>query len=175
MPSDPTGTHPSGVLTRPAPDFFDDNVAFGGYSANNSLAGQDFYMMVSLFNDANSGIKLKVYGVSVLNDGGGGMNAFLSYGVPTGTLVARCAPIDPSLGAPYGIVYQNTQHVAAGNPNPFTIPGAPALLGGGGFDSMTYLSPFPLFIVPAMYALNIVDFNSGNLLGASFWYQMANE
>lgn len=175
MPSDPSGRHPTGVLTRIAPDFFDDAVAFGGYAAVVGIAGQDFYIKVSLYNDAAIGYKLKVYGFSIANDSGGGSQAFMTAGVPTGALVARCNPLDASQPAPYGLIYQDTQHVPAGNPIPFTIPGAPALLGAEGFDSATVPSPFPFFIVPAGYALSVINYNPGNRLGASFWYQEAIE
>lgn len=175
MPSDPSGRHPIGVLTRPAPDFFDDNIGSGGYAAFNRLAGQDFYMQVSLYNNATTGASLKVYGITVFNDGGGGMVGFQSAGIPSGVQVGPCNPINASLSMPFGLIYQDTEHVPTGNPNPFAIPPVVAYLGGSGFDSFTYLSPFPLFIVPSGFSLSVVDFNSGNILGASFWYQVAVE
>lgn len=175
MPSDPSGRHPAGVLTRHAADFFDDASAYGGFAGNLHLGGMDTYLQVSLYNDATIGYKLKVYGITVCNDGGGAMVAFTTSGVPTSTLVGRCNPIDASNPAPFGLIYQDTEHVAIGGPNPFTIPSVVAQLGSGGFDAGLSISPFPLFIVPAGYALNVVTFEPGALLGATFWYQEAIE
>lgn len=173
MPSDPTGTHPSGVLVRNAPDFFDDNVAYGGFAAP-QVSG-DNWLLCSLYNNALAGIRLKVYVVSGANDGGDGFSAWVDKGVPLGTLVGACNFIDPTLGQSYGQIYQDIQHTAGGLPNPFTVPPTAAFFGCQGFDSATYVFPFPMFVVPVGFALHIVNNTGAALLGASFWFHQANE
>lgn len=173
MPSDPSGRFPSGVLTRPAPDWFDDFVAYGGFSA--FFVGGDHFTLTSLYNNASDGSAFKVYAITVTADGGGGQSAWVSQGVPTGTLVGACNPVRADLGAPFGLIYQSQQLIGGPLPNPFTVPATAALIGSSGFDCFTYFAPFPMFVVPAGYALNAVNNFGSALTGTSFWYHVAKE
>lgn len=173
MPSDPSGINPKGVLVRPAPDWFDDHVAYGGFTAQ--YVGGDHFGLISLYNNASDGSSLKVYGVAVGADGGGGHSAWVDFGVPLGTLVGSCRPLRADLAVPWGQIYQAQQLIGAALPNPFTVPAIVAFLGSSGFDCMTYFSLFPMFIIPAGYALHSVNNFGSALLGASFWYHVAHE
>jgi hypothetical protein len=175
MPSDPSGVSPKGVLTRPAPDFFDDHMAFGGLQQQPFAANQTFFL-TSLVNNATSGIVFKVYGITVCNNGGGGSFAAWvdALGVP-GSLVGACQNIRADQGAPYGQIWNEAVNQVGNLPNPFTLPDTFAVIGTGGFDSMTYFSPFPMFIIPVGNALHVTNLFGGGLLTASFWYQQANE
>ena len=175
MPSDPSGAQPKGVLVRPASDFFDDHLYTGGYAIQIGAPAGNNFIIVSLFNNANSGILFKVYAISVASDGGTGSAAWTSYGVPAGTLVGPCLPIRADQGAPYGLIYQQTINQPSPTPNPVAYPPSSPIFGTGGFDSMTYPSLFPWFILPVGYALNVVNVGAGGDLGAAFWYQQANE
>jgi len=176
MPSDPSGVSPKGTLIRPPADFFDDHLAVGSFflqftgGPNNSN-----FCTVALFNNANTGVVFKVYGISAVNDGGSGMGAFWFYG-PLGALYAPCQPIRPDLGAPFGQIWQQTTlaNVPAA-PNPYFTPPYVNLIGVSGFDSNTILSPFPLFIVPVGWSLVLTNVTASADLGAGFWYQQANE
>jgi hypothetical protein len=174
MPSDPSGVSPRGVLVKPSPDFFDDHLAFGG--VNFQFAAGNNFALISLFNNALSGVMLKVYALSVNNDGGGGMSAWMASGIPSGSsLVAPCSNVRADLGAPYGQIWQQNTVQGPSIPNPYTIPAGPALFGCGGFDSMTYVFPFPMFIVPVGFCLNLTNNSGTTFVGASFWYHQANE
>lgn len=175
MPSDPSGVSPIGVLARPAPDFFDDHLAFGGFQFNNGTVTGNHFLLCSLFNNASSGLAFKVYGISAAADGGSGCCAWVDNLPLIGTYAGPCFNIRADQGAPYGQIFQDVTTQANPLPNPYTFPATAALIGTSGFDSMTYLSPFPLFIVPVGYALHVLNVTAGGLLGASFWYQQANE
>ena len=173
MPSDPSGRNPAGVLVRIGPDWFDDNVGYGGFTA--LFVGGDHFGLISLYNNASDGSSLKVYGITVGADGGGGASAWVAAGIPLGTLVGTCNPLRPDLGIPWGQIYQDQILGGGALPNPFAVPANAAFLGTSGFDCFTYLSPFPLFIIPAGYALMTVNNFGSALLGASFWYHVAHE
>jgi len=173
MPSDPSGVHPQGVLVRPAPDFFDDNMAFGGFQL--TIATGNNFVLTSLYNDATTGIALKVYAISCSGDGGGGCSAWMDQNLGGSTLVGQCSNVAANLGAPFGQIWQNTQTIAGPFPNPFNPPPSVAMLGTNGFDSVTHVFPFPAFIIPAGFALHVTNNNGSELLGASFWYQQSNE
>jgi len=175
MPSDPSGVTPKGVLTRPAPDWFDDNIGTGGYVWNGAQpAGVDQYVTVGLYNDAVSGVALKVYAIYVSADGGGGFGFYFVKG-PVGTLSAQCAPLRPDHGSPYGKIYYQQATVAANAVNPFNVGPYLGMIGSSGFDSFTVTSPFPLFIVPVGYTLVGTNVTVGSTVGVNFWYQQSNE
>jgi hypothetical protein len=176
MPSDPTGTHPKGVLTRAAADFFDDNLGTGAFFQSQEGTPQIFnYCTVALFNNANSGVVLKVYGATTISDGGSGMGLYWVHGI-VGTFVQNCQPLRPDVGMQYGQIYQqvtlgNTQ----GAPNPYFTPPPVTILASDGFDSATYFAPYPIFIVPAGWSAVLTNLTPAIDLGAAFWFQQANE
>jgi len=175
MPSDPTGTHPIGVLARPAPDFFDDNmglVAFN-YIEFNPPAGLH-YQTIALYNNAKSGVLFKVYAIVAECNGGGGLSAWFAPGT-VGTLQNGAGSLRPDVGVPYGQLYFQQTDVAAGVPNPFIPAGINGIVPTGGFDSNIAAPGFPLFIVPVGYSLVLSNISSSVNTGASFWYQLANE
>ena len=175
MPSDPSGRYPIGVLARPPQDWFDDQMGYGGYYQTTVHPVGNNFCLVSLYNNAAGGAKLKVYGITAISDAGGGVFAWVDQGVPQGSLVGPCNPVAADAGGPYGVIYQKTITQANPLPNPFSIPVTAAILGASGFDSMTYFPPFPMFIVPAGYALHTVSASGAAQFGGAFWYQMANE
>lgn len=176
MPSDPSGANPKGVLTRPAPDFFDDHLASGAFFVSEPVPGDDFnYCTVALFNNANSGVVFKVYAVTAINDGGSGMGLFWVHGT-LGALVQNCQPIRPDVGSPYGQIYQQTASSNVSTfPNPFFSTPPATIFAANGFDSATHLAQFPLFIVPVGWSAVLSNLTASIDLGAAFWYQVANE
>jgi hypothetical protein len=175
MPSDPAGAKPSGVLTRLAPDFFDDHLGCGGFRQPNGPAtGFVNYTAVSLFNNANSGVVFKVYGVECCGDVTSSSEVYMISGT-LGTLVQGCAPTRPDLGAPYGQIYQaTTVEPDTIHPNPYVFPPLLAVLGSG-YPGQTHWWGFPRFIVPVGYSLVVVNSQSDDAIGASFVFQQANE
>jgi hypothetical protein len=176
MPSDPSGVSPKGVLTRSAPDFFDDHLGTGAFFQSEEGTGSVFnWCTVALFNNANSGVALKVYGVTAISDGGSGMGLYWQYG-PVGAFVQNCQPMRPDVASPYGQIYQQvTLGTTPGVPNPY-YPGQPAtIFACDGFDSATYFSPFPMFIVPVGWSAILTNLTPAIDLGAAFWFQQANE
>lgn len=175
MPSDPTGVHPQGVLTRPAPDFFDDNIGVGGARLPFPAGSGGNYIAVSLLNNDNQGRMLKVYGAYTSAAGGEGFGFWYSK-APIGALQPPPQAIRPDLGAPPGAIYMAT---SLGNPNNTPNPFIPAQLfscvGCSGFDSATVLSPFPLFVIPVGYCLIGSNLEETFNAGCFFWYQVANE
>lgn len=175
MPSDPSGMKPSGVLMRPAPDFFDDNMGLGAWFFFGLAASPDSYFAVALFNNDNQGRALKVYGVSVYNDGGSGQFGYYVYG----TIGARqygCQAIRPDLGAPPGEIWvEYTLGNVSATPSPYNFGNPASFYGSSGYDSQTYLSTFPLAIVPAGYSYVLTNLQSCETYASSFWYQVANE
>lgn len=175
MPSDPSGVSPKGVLTRPAPDFFDDNMGIGAWSYLTTLPTTFTYVAVSLFNNDNQGRVLKVYGITAEADGGAGMQASWFKG-SFGTLVGPCSSIRPDLGAPPGLIYKDVLIVPAEfSPNTMPLNPAVGIIGISGFDSNTVLSPFPIFIIPVGWSLVLVNLETSSQGGAGFWYLVANE
>lgn len=175
MPSDPTGVQPRGVLIRPASDWFDDNLAVAGFEMVITAAPDpEMWFRISLFNNGNQGQVFKVYGITIENDGGGGLVFWFNKG-PLGTFQQGANAIRPDYGIPFGQVFFDFQGTPLGNTNPYINVPIVGQVGVGGFDSSTNLSPFPLFIIPAGYAL--VGANPGAFLsgGATFWYQVSNE
>lgn len=175
MPSDPTGVRPAGVLTRAAPDFFDDNLAVCAFEFQEISPPTGLHFQrYALFNNATTGVLFKVYAITVENDGGGGMVLFWNHG-PLGTFAQNAAALRPDLPMPFGQMYSDQTDVAAGNPNPYITQPIVGQIGAGGFDSATVVSPFPLFIIPAGWSL--VGTNPGSAIesGMTVWYQLANE
>jgi hypothetical protein len=176
MPSDPAGAQPTGVLVRPAPDFFDDHLYYGGAVYQTNPTVSITYATISLFNNANSGILLKVYGISAGNDDTGTAFAFPVQGAPLGSLQGAGSPVRFDQGAPYGQIYMDVQTVGSVNDlYPGPLPAAPAIIGAPDAGSATVLSPFPLFIIPVGWSLAIANADSGGRVWASFWYQQAIE
>lgn len=176
MASDSSGRHPTGVLSRPAPDFFDDNVGFGGVFKSGILApGMESWQRASLFNNATDGRSLKVYGISTMSDWEGCCFVYGVYGQPTDTFVGTCSPLSFNGPMPWGLLYFQNTVVAAAAPNPYNPPTNAAWLGVPFTASVTMFSQFPIAIVPAGYALLVVGQQPGGVFGASFWFQMSNE
>ena len=180
MPSDPSGAQPQGVLVRPATDFFDDHLGVGKGSIFATGANQSIWFSVALFNNATAGLVFKVYGLSTINVGEGGLDYFFVSGA-YGTLAQGCSPVRPDVGVPYGQIYTQSQQVLATTANPYLVQPAIATIGTSG-ESFTAFSQFPMFIVPVGYSLVACNTfpanNIGGALyagGAGFWYQMANE
>lgn len=171
--ADPSGRYPLGVLTRAAPDWFDERLGVGGYQL--TIATGENFLLVSLYNNASDGSVLKVYAISCSGDGGGGCSAWVDMGTPPGTLVGPCTCIRPDYAAPAGLIFQSEITTSNPFPNPFSIPPNSAFLGTSGFDSFTHIAPFPLFVIPVGYALHVTNFNAGELMGAAFWYQQAEQ
>jgi hypothetical protein len=172
--ADPSGRFPLGVLTRHPADWFDEECATGGYSIEFGPPAGNNYVLVSLFNNSTGGQVLKIYGMTAISDGGAGCVAWADAGSPSGLFVGACTNIRPDYAAPAGLIYQNTITQHDPLPNPFTYPASAPVLGGSGFDSFTYLSPFPLFIIPAGYSLHVLNVYAAGIVGGSFWYQVAN-
>jgi hypothetical protein len=178
--SDPAGKYPLGILARPAPDWFDDQLGVGKGSIFATGANQSIWFSVSLFNNAGSGQVLKVYGLSTVNVGIGGLDCFFASG-PYGTFYTGCSANRPDVGAPYGQIYTQSQEVGVSSGNPYLLQPAIATLGTSG-ESFTYFAPFPIFIVPVGYSLVVCNVYGANNIagalyagGAGFWYQVANQ
>ncbi|HVI10973.1 MAG TPA: hypothetical protein VND65_21995 [Candidatus Binatia bacterium] len=175
MPSDASGRHPSGVLVRPAPDFFDDNLATGGFWLQGFAPVQPHYATIALYNNDTLSRSLKVYGISVQSEGGSGMAFYFVQG-PLGAFYVNCQNINSQLQTPPGQIYQQHQNTVAGTLNPYN-PAGPWLniIGSNGFDSNTVFSPFPMFIVSPGYSLVATNLIFSDDVGCFFWYQVANE
>jgi hypothetical protein len=176
MPSDPSGTHPGGVLVRPAADFFDDNMGLAMVQQVNLSfpPGDSAFYQVGLFNNAIAGLAFKVYGISVTEDGGGGfLCAFVKAQV--GATPGVVSGIRPDISGPFGLIGFDVtiQHVPS--LSPFVDGTEFGLIGSSGFDSNTVLSPFPMFVIPVGWSLVLRNPEPTFAMGASFWYQQANE
>lgn len=176
MPSDPSGRFPKGVLTRPAPDFFDDYLACGGAVYQTDPPVGNTYASISLYNDASIGILLKVYAISVGNDDTGTAFAYQRQGAPLGVLQGQCRNIRFDQPAPYGQIWMRTDTVGSVTAlYPLPLPTNPVILGAPDAGSATIVSAFPLFIIPAGYSLVVANADSGSRAWASFWYHTAQE
>jgi hypothetical protein len=175
MPSDPTGAQPLGVLVRPAPDFFDDNIGTGAYYLpDNSGALNNYYATVALYNNANTGIAFKVYGISISSDGGGGWGFWYAPG-PVGSLVQNCQPIRPDLGMPNGQIYAQNMTGVVSRPNDFYTGLFAFMIAAGGFDGHNAFPGFPLAVVPVGWSLVGTNIAPTDTVTCSFWYQQSNE
>lgn len=175
MPSDPTGRNPPGVLVRQAPDFFDDQlgvIAFEFIEISPPVGLH--YQTVALYNNASTGILLKVYAITAAASGGGGLAAWFIKGT-IGVLQNAASAIRPDTGISWGQIYFQQTDVAAGVANPFIPSIINGIIPTGGFDSDSMVAPFPLFILPAGYSLVLSPISSSVVTGASFWYQQSNE
>lgn len=176
MPSDPAGRSPAGVLTRPAPDWYDDFLGTGGVFVSGLIApGMESWQRVSLYNNATDGRCLKVYAISTVLDAEGCALCYFASGQPTDPLVGFCTSVRADLPAPWGALYFINTLTAAAAPNPYNPPATASWLGTPFTASNSYISPFPLFVIPAGYALLVVGQQPGGVFGASFWFQMAVE
>jgi hypothetical protein len=175
MPSDPAGRKPLGVLSRLAPDWFDDHLG-QGYDLVGSLAVNVFHFTVfELFNNASDGSALKVYGVTAGADNSNGMQCFSAKG-PFGTLIGACTAVRFDLPAPWGQIFRNDTIVASGSSaDPYSLGRPIAGLGTGGFNVATEFADFPLFIIPPGFSLLVKNFQAGTALSCGFWYQVAHE
>lgn len=175
MPSDPSGVNPHGVLVRPAPDFFDDNIFSGGFyysGFNNGVTAN--YATIALYNNGNQGQVLKVYGISITSDGGDGFGFWFRYGT-FGTFISNCNPLRPDVSAPWGQIYEQQATGAEPRVNDFYTGPFVNQISGSGFDGNTVISPFPMFIVPAGYSLIGTNITTSADFACFFWYQMCNE
>jgi hypothetical protein len=175
MPSDPSGVSPKGVLVRPAPDFFDDHLASGGFQFSGFNVGVTAsYCTIALFNNSRQGTIFKVYGISITADGGDGFGFFFQYGT-VGAFQSNCQPIRPDVGAPYGQIYEQQMSGAEPRVNDFYTGPFVNQVGGSGFDGNTVFSPFPMFIVPVGYSLVGTNITTCADFACYFWYQVCNE
>jgi len=174
MPSDPSGVHPKGVLARPAPDFFDDNMGVGGYWAQ--PAGTFPYLTISLFNDANSGVMLKVYGITNGDDAGFGTFLYQRQGAPLGSFVCQCQNVNPMLGTTYGQIWQRVDNTATvTSPYPLPLPANTQILATPGFASQTIGLGFPIAIISVGWSLVTANANNAGTIYTSYWFQLAIE
>lgn len=174
MPSDPSGVDPKGVLVRPAPDFFDDNIGTGGYWVQPT--GSFPYVTISLFNDANTGIALKVYGITSGDDAGFGTFMYQRNGPPLGSFVCQCQNVRPDLGVTRGQIWARTDYALSINaPYPLPLPDNTQVLATPGFASQTIGLGFPIAIVPVGWSLALANTNNAGTIYAAFWFQQANE
>ena len=176
MPSDPSGVSPKGVLIRPAPDFFDDHMCYGGAIYQTDPPVGNTYASISLFNNANSGVLFKVYGISLGNDDTGSAFAYSRQGPPLGVLQGACRNVRFDLGMAYGQIFMRTDTVGSVTAlYPLPLPAAVMNLGAPDAGGAAILSPFPLFIIPVGYSLVIAILDSGGSVYAGFWFQLENE
>lgn len=176
MPSDPSGAIPKGSLARHPADWFDDNMATVAYTNAIVISGPTTgWATMSLFNNANTGIVLKVWGITADFDGGD--SAFFWWSkAPLGNLVSAANAIRPDLGQPYGQLYAQQSSQPNPGSNPFYTGPFAFAIGTSGYDSLTVCSPFPLAIIPVGWYLNCTNpFSSCLTFGVSFWYQQCNE
>lgn len=172
---------PPGVLIRPAPDFFDDNINVGGALIVDATATTQTYFSVALFNNALAGQLFKVYAISGFSNFGGGIALFFVKGT-FGALFANCNPVRADLAALYGQIYTQQAVETVSGLSPYFSGATPIGHVGTAGESETHIFPFPAFIVPVGYSLVAAntDAASGNGAsktcgGAFFWYQVANE
>jgi hypothetical protein len=173
--TDSTGVRPSGVLTRHPGDWFADNLFVGQYSFyNHNLPQPLFWLSVALYNFDPSGRVAKVYGISCVNDSGGGAGVFFQAGT-IGAFQQHCTSIRPELGAPSCDIYQvRTNALANDQPPPYNWGTQYALIPSDGFDCGKIISPFPIFIVPVGWSLIIAPLFATGAFGPTFWFQLAN-
>jgi hypothetical protein len=171
--SDRSGRKPLGTVTRHPADWFSDYLYTAGHAEINQPSGSgEIYFAVSFLNSDQSGLAMRVYGATVMQEGGGGLLAFFVSGA-TGAPVGNAKSIRPDRPAPSVEVGYQFQQVALGVNNPFNFGEQFGALASDGFDSATILSPFPLFIVPQGYSLVLTNPSSSFNNGAFIWFQMA--
>jgi hypothetical protein len=171
--SDRTGRKPKGTMVRPAPDWFSDNLGCGGFRMPNGPAtGFVNYVAVSLYNNANDGSLLKVYGISTVGDVTSSASVFAMAGT-LGSFVQSCSSIRPDKAVPFGQIFQaTTVEPDVIHPNPYVFPPLLAVLGSG-YPGQTHAWQHPRFILPPGYSLIVVNDQSDDNIGASFVYQVA--
>lgn len=173
--ADQTGVIPSGTLTRHPADWFSDNLYTAGYSVPAFPVGAFInFTAVGLYNQDVQGRVCKIYGMSIEDDGGESTQMYFVHGT-IGALVGPALSIRPDYPSPNVYVYQETITVAEGTDTPFTFPPQYGLIGSSGYDGGTYLSPFPLFIIPVGWSLVGANRGGSDLVGVWFWFQLANK
>lgn len=171
--SDRTGRRPLGTLTRHPADWFSDFFySLGQQTTGSAPPGDNQWTAFGFYNNDDTGRVMKVYGVSVGNNGGGGMGFFFQAGT-IGAFVSNATAIRPDRAAPTGQVYSETQFLPFIDPSPFSFGTQFGLIGTSGFDGNTVVSPFPLFIIPAGFSLIATPVDGGGNQACFIWYQLA--
>lgn len=161
-------------MVRPAPDWFSDNLAYGGAVYQTDPPVGNTYASISLFNDAQTGVVLKVYALTVGNDDTGTAFAYTRQGPPLGVLQGQCRFLRADRGVSFGQIWMRTDTVGSVTAlYPLALPQAPATIGAPDAGSATILSAFPLFIIPTGYSLVIANADSGSRAWASFWFHQS--
>jgi hypothetical protein len=162
-------------MTRHPADWFSDYLYTAGYSIDTfPSAGNITFAAIALYNDDAQGRVMKVYGVSGSADGGENFSIYFQQGT-IGSQVAQALSIRPDRPAPSGAVYAESVVVPLATPAPFSFPPEYGQFGTDGFDGCTYVSPFPLFIVPVGYSIIACNRSGAGIPAFWFWFLLANQ
>ncbi|SRR6266851_2006560 len=174
MPIDASGVRPLGVVTRHPLDWFNANGYLDGYFLRVVAPVPQQWFAVGLHNKDNLGRVIRVWGISVSNDGGGGIQAYAVNGT-FGAFDHLAQPVrfDQPIGS--AEIWETNQDQLPGQLiSPYALPPPRALVGTGGFDSFTFTAPFPLFIIPVGWSLVLSNNSASSVVGGFFWFEMAN-
>ena len=174
MPKDQAGARPLGVVSRHPADWFSEQFYTVGWFEEDPIVGAgEMWIAFSVFNHDSNGRVMRVYGATAVSDGGGGLGCTYVSGA-TGSQRDTAKNIRPDYGAPNVTISSQNQQTAIGAPNPFPITSVFGILGAPGFDSNTFVSPFPLFIIPVGYSLFASTNQSSEIGGLHLWFQLSN-
>lgn len=172
MPKDFTGVRPLGVVTRHAADWFSDQLYTCAWLEEDPIVGSgEMFIAFGMLNNDNQGRVLRIYGGTAFAEGGGGMGIYFVHGT-IGNQVAQAKSIRPDFDVPLVTMWSEHQQVALGALSPFNFGDPYGIMAAPGFDSGTETSPFPMFIVPVGWSIVASMFQSSQVGGMHWWFQM---
>jgi hypothetical protein len=172
--ADPTGAKPLGVVTRHPADWFSDEFYTGAWLEEDAIVGPgEMFIAIGMFNGDSNGRVLRIYGGTAFAEGGGGMGIYFVHGT-IGSQVANAKSVRPDRPTPSVSMWSEHQQVALGGLSPFNFGDPFGIMAAPGFDSGTVVSQFPMFIVPVGWSIVASMFQSSQVGGMHWWFQLAN-
>lgn len=159
---------PKGTFTRPAPDWFADNLAMIGWQDLQASGGSGgFVFTFSLFNNDTIGRNLWVYRVAGSWDGTAGILCDYFHGI-FGSQVSVASAVNPRNATPPGVLYEQRTHYPLGGlvpdiPNPLTVISSVFTAANVGGD-------WPLFIIPPGFSARFSNDEFCQDAGIGIWY-----
>jgi len=169
--ADPTGRVPAGVMVRPAPDWFDELMAFGGYSFDDTIPDTECYVNVGLYNNGSAGTLLRVYGLSCYADSDGAFVMYPLFGTGGFCPLGPGFPLRFDKQQVIGSLYWKVELVSPPAPNPIVPPTNAATVATPNSGGAAWFTPFPVAVIPAGWMLVIANAASALFAGVGLWWQ----
>lgn len=151
---------PKGIRVRSTPDWFALYMSVAGYG-NSDNPGTQANKYVGLRNDSTAGYYLAIYSFQVTTNIAPLADLFFTTDI-VGSPVRGGTRCNPSQGNPPGTVY----YVNAGSSTLLTNP----FVTVGGFTPNTGAGGFPLFVIPAGWAIYGVAQGGDDRFGLTWFY-----